>query len=319
MKELSQERVRRDSLRKGNYPRNYSQRRGVMRSDSSKTTGSPLKGEVGTLRSFKDQSYKLEPVPTGVENLGKLFFISYVSEGKVTTKILGGFPREAVINISGSSDTGKSLLAQQFTVANAQKEKVIFLTTESPKETLVASLKRISQVKGIPLSSIENNIIIVDVSKSLGLNYKVLLPKLELLVKRSKASFLVIDSLTALFEDREVMARTVTRAIYQMAKANRLTTLLISQKREDSPFSAKSAGGLAIGHIVDCNILLSKIVISSNFERSLYGKDIGEVIRTLRIDGCRLCGHASRTFIVEIDRLGLIKVVGPLGRRKEGE
>ncbi len=251
-----------------------------------------------------------------MENLGKLFFFATQGEdGKPVLKPLGGFPKGAVINLGGTSDTGKSLLAEQFTVENALSRRVVFVTTESPKENLIASIKRISLVRGIPLEEIENKVIIVDLSKGANLDYRSILPRLSLLIEKAKAEILVIDSLTAFFEDREMMARSVTRAIYRFAKERKLTTLLISQKREDSPFSARTAGGLAIGHIVDCNIVLSKLVITTPYERNLYGKEIGEVVRTLRIDGCRMCGHSSRTFIIEIDRYGILKVVGPLGKR----
>jgi hypothetical protein len=45
---------------------------------------------------------------------------------------------------------------------------------------------------------------------------------------------------------------------------------------------------------------------------NLYKKPIGSVIRLLRIDGCRLCGHDTRTWTFEIKETGLVKLDKPL-------
>ncbi len=269
--------------------------------------------EIVRLEQLRDRIYKLEAVPTGVANLGKLFYYTELQDGKPVVKILGGYPRGAMINLTGASDTGKSLMAQQYAIANALSERVIFLSTETPVSYLASSLKRIANMMKVDYSQVEKNIILVDLSRGIG-SLGPILSKLSSIVKKTGARHLVIDSLTALFEDREVFARSVTREVYRFSKMHNLTTVSISQKREDSAFSAKSAGGLAIGHIVDCNIALSKIVISSPIERKIYGRDIGDTVRTLRIDGCRLCGHSSKTFLIEITKEGLVSLIGPLSK-----
>ncbi|KAA0002663.1 MAG: KaiC domain-containing protein, partial [Thermoplasmata archaeon] len=38
----------------------------------------------------------------------------------------------------------------------------------------------------------------------------------------------------------------------------------------------------------------------------------GDVIRFLRIDGCRLTGHDSRTWVFEITEAGLVNIIAPL-------
>ncbi len=268
--------------------------------------------DVTSADKIKD-GYTLEPVPTGVENLGRLFFFSEMVDGELKVRQLGGYPRGAFINLTGSSDTGKSLMLQQFAVVNSERERIVFVTTESPKEYLGASLNRLASVMGLRETANLRNIVIIDLSRK-GLPLKDLLYSLAMVIRRTGAKHLLIDSLTALFEDREVFARNVTRSLYRFSKRYSLTVLVSSQKREDSPFSSRAAGGLAIGHIVDCNIVLSKLIVSTPFEKKLYGKDIGDVVRTLRIDGCRLCGHSSKTFIMDITREGMVKVLAPLSK-----
>jgi len=46
------------------------------------------------------------------------------------------------------------------------------------------------------------------------------------------------------------------------------------------------------------------------------------VLRTIRIDGCRLTGHDSRTWVFEITDLGLIEIIEPLNefiKKRGGE
>ncbi|RLF42717.1 MAG: KaiC domain-containing protein, partial [Thermoplasmata archaeon] len=65
-------------------------------------------------------------------------------------------------------------------------------------------------------------------------------------------------------------------------------------------------------HIVDGTIVVDKKLIMSQREASLYKKPIGDVIRLIRIDGCRLSGHDSRTWVFEITELGIVNIIAPL-------
>lgn len=125
---------------------------------------------------------------------------------------------------------------------------------------------------------------------------------------------MVIDSVTGLFESKEIYAREIVRTIYNFLKSKRLTTLMISQKRSGQEhLSAEAAGGYAVSHIVDGTIVFSKQVIMNRFDSSTFKRPIGDVIRLLRVDGCRMCGHDSKTYVFEIEQNGLIKVLYPLG------
>ncbi|MGB9638123.1 MAG: ATPase domain-containing protein [bacterium] len=184
--------------------------------------------------------------------------------------------------------------------------------TENPLKYVSYSLKRISLLLNLDFEKVKSNIKIVDLTFKYNLinNIDNFLKNLYYeLSNNYRNGLIVFDSLTGFYESKEVMARYIVRRIFQFCKNLNLTAFLISQKREDSPFSSKSAGGMAISHIADCNIILSKIIISSAYEKKIYEKEIGQVVRTFRIDGCRLCGHSSKTHIFEIDKTGLINFV----------
>ncbi|MCX7731230.1 MAG: hypothetical protein N2205_08470 [Candidatus Caldatribacterium sp.] len=70
--------------------------------------------------------------------------------------------------------------------------------------------------------------------------------------------------------------------------------------------------------MVDCTIVLSKFVVTTKQLSALYGKPVGDVVRTLRIDGCRICGHDTRTYLAEITEEGIFSLKGPLFQGKEG-
>ena len=61
---------------------------------------------------------------------------------------------------------------------------------------------------------------------------------------------------------------------------------------------------------MDGTIVLGKILVKSKWEENLYKKSIGTVIRTIRIDGCRMVGHDTSTHVLYITEEGLVKI-GP--------
>ena len=95
------------------------------------------------------------------------------------------------------------------------------------------------------------------------------------------------------------------------------TALFISQKRSGhEELTAEAAGGYAVGHIVDGTIVLAKELIDSSFKAKLYKKEIGEIVRLFRIDGCRMCGHDTKTRFLEITEEGLVVIKEPISKVK---
>ncbi len=259
---------------------------------------------------------KLYGVPTGVEGLDDLFFTSDIQDGKPVRKSLGGIPAYSVVNITGVSDTGKSLMVEQYAIKQASRgEAVAFITVEAPAHFVVAGLRERAKAMGIEFESVENNIILIDAASHGRLrdNIPDLLATLAHVIKTYKVRHTIIDSITGLYEAREMQARVIVRQLFNFMKKWYQTALFVSQKRSGhEELTAEAAGGYAISHIVDCSMVLSKDLVLTPSQSRLYKKPIGEIVRLFRIDGCRLCGHDTRTHFMEITELGLVKIGPPL-------
>ncbi len=269
---------------------------------------------VYKLGELKERIKEIKGVPTGIDGLDELFF-TFKRKGNSFEKIpLGGIPQYAVLNLTGVSDTGKSLMAEQFAVWRAGKgDRVAFVTVETPAPFLSAGLYQRTMAYGIETSVIDENIIILDAAsyKDLRENLPTLFDSLAYVYRTYKADYTVIDSVTGLYEHKEIMARIFVRQIFNFLKKWYQTGILVSQKRSShEELSAEAAGGYAVSHIVDCTIVLSKKTIQSTYDERLYKKPIGELIRLFRIDGCRMCGHDTDTHILNINDMGLVSI-GP--------
>ena len=259
---------------------------------------------------------RLEGVPTGVEGLDELFFKSEIREGKVVKVPLGGIPRYSVTNITGVSDTGKSLMVEQYTVKQAERgEPVAFITVESPAPFVTMGLRERATAMGIDFEKIKDKIILIDAASHATLRENIpnLLATLAHVIKTYKVKHTVIDSVTGLYEAKEMLARTIVRQLFNFMKKWYQTALFVSQKRSShEELSAEAAGGFAISHIVDCTMVLAKELIMTKYQAQIYKKGIGDIVRLFRIDGCRLCGHDTKTHFMEITETGLVKIGPPL-------
>ncbi len=278
----------------------------------------PYEGEIikeGILIGSKaiENAPQLIGIPTGIEGLDDLFFT--IKDGQ--TVPLGGIPQYSVFNITGINDTGKSLFVEQFAIFQAKRgEKVAFITVETPANFLVSSLEYRAKAMGYEFKNFEDNIIFIDAASysSLRDNIPNLLNTLAYAIKEYKIKFTVIDSVTGLYENKEMTARVTVRKLYNFMKKWYQTALFVSQKRSShEELSAEAAGGFAVGHIVDGTIVLAKEVISTQYLAKQYNINIGEIIRLFRIDGCRMCGHDTKTHLMEITDSGLIKILNPIG------
>ena len=255
----------------------------------------------------------LEGVPTGVKGLDELFFT--LDPKTLKPKPLGGFPRGAAVHVTGVSDTGKSLLAEQFALKQAERgEGVLFVTTEAPAPLLVQGLRLRARAMGLKEKALER-VLIADAATHAVLRED--LPTLFATLEeglQSGARHLVVDSLTGLYEAKEIAARQVVRQVYAFSKRFGLTALMVSQQRSGhEELSAEAAGGYAVSHILDATLVLAKVLVMSPALAKLYRVGLGEVVRLLRIDGCRLSGHDTRTHLLYIRPEGLLEVGPPLG------
>jgi len=267
------------------------------------------------LKDFETRAPKFFGVPTGTK-LDEMFFRIDRINGNFVRKPIGGIPYLAVMNITGIPDSGKTILAEQFAIKQASSGyRVLFVTVENPANFLYPSLKYKCEVLGADFPRVEKNIYVIDITEREDLreNPRALIELMSRVIKENKISNTIIDSITGLYEHREVMARLIVRQFYNFLKKYKQTGILVSQKRSSQlSESAEAAGGLAVAHIVDGTIVLDKKLIESRWDVNLYGLELGSILRTIRIDGCRLCGHDSRTWVFEITELGIIRIISPL-------
>jgi KaiC domain protein len=279
-----------------------------------------LTDSIITAKEALKKAPKLEGITTGIEGLDELFFIAEIVNNKPVKKPLGGIPKYSVCNLTGVNDTGKSLMAEQFAVHRANNnEKVCFITTETPANFTAASLKTRAAAMNIKEKAIDDNIIFIDATSHYKLRDDIptFLNTLSYAIKEYKIQNVVIDSITGFFENKEMMARSIVRGIYNFLKKWYQTSILVSQKRSGHELlSSEAAGGYAVGHIVDGTIVLSKEIIDSSYKAKMYKKPIGEIVRLFRIDGCRMAGHDTKVRLLEITETGIVKILNSLGGEK---
>lgn len=274
----------------------------------------PLVDALETAGRAARRAPQLVGVPTGVEGLDELFFVVDARDGRVERRPLGGYPNEGVVVLTGVPETGKSLMAEQFAVKQASLgHQVVFVTAEIPSPFVSRALELRAQAMGIPWATVQERLLLLDAASHTRLREDLpsLVATLAYAYRQYGPTRTVIDSVTGFYEAREILARAIVREIYNVLKRWRQTAVLVAQKRSaQEETSAEAAGGYAVSHIVDCTIVLAKRLIESPFQSRLYGVALGDVVRTLRIDGCRLSGHDASTHVIEISELGLVRV-GP--------
>ncbi len=276
------------------------------------------------LSELKHEAPKLFGIPTGTR-LDEMFWVIEEREGKFVKKPLGGIPYLSVINITGIPDTGKSLLAEQFAITQAEKgHKVLFVSVESPANFLYTSLKEKSVYLGKDFSKVEKNVVVIDASynEELRENPKFLMDTMAHAIREKEITNVIIDSITGLYEHKEMTARQIVRVFFNFLKKWKQTGVFVSQKRSSQDAtSPEAAGGLAVSHIVDGTIVMHKKPIETKWEISFYNLPIGSIIRTIRIDGCRITGHDTRTWVFDITEGGTVDIISPLEEyiKKGGE
>ncbi|WP_038055549.1 KaiC domain-containing protein [Thermodesulfobacterium hydrogeniphilum] len=292
----------------------------VKKEENIRGIGEPDLKSIYTGSQAIKKAPKVYGVPTGIEGLDDLFFIVTSENGKLVKKNLGGIPAYSVFNITGVSDTGKSLMVEQFAVKQASiGERVAFITVETPANFVATSLKLRAAAMGLNFEDFEDNLIIIDAASSTRLreNLPDLLATLAYVIQNYKVNFTIIDSVTGLFETKEMLARSIVRRLFNFMKKWYQTALFVSQKRSGhEELTAEAAGGYAVGHIVDGTMVLAKELIDSSYKAKIYKKEIGEVIRLFRIDGCRICGHDTKTRFLEITEEGLVVIKDPISKTK---
>ena len=207
---------------------------------------------------------KMFGIPTGVRGLDELFELK-------------GFPSHSVFNIVGPAGSGKSLIAEQFAIKQASMGyHVAYVTFGSPADFLAIGIKK----KAKNFDEIKDKIVIIDGASNSRLrkSIKILLNTLAYIIKKYKIKSTVIDPIDGLFELNQ-NSKVVVRELFNFMKKWYQNAIFTSRK---SYFADDIPDGM---------IILSKKIIQSIEEEKIYRRKIGEVVRTIRIDSCRLSGH----------------------------
>jgi len=174
---------------------------------------------ISLARDLKDRAPKLFGIATGVDGLDDLFFTVDIKDGKAIKKALGGYPFRAVINLTGMPDTGKSLMAEQFAIKQASLGyPPCFVTVETPAPFLIQGLKMRANAMGVNWEEIEDRIVLIDAAsyEILREDLPSLLNTLERAIEEYEIKSVIIDSITGLYEAKEMMARTIVREVFSL-------------------------------------------------------------------------------------------------------
>jgi len=193
-----------------------------------------ISSAVETLEEAGKRAPKLFGIPTGVEGLDNLFFTTRIEDGKPKKVPLGGIPYLSVVNITGVSDTGKSLMAEQFAVKQASMGyPVCFVTVESPSPFVASALKERAKAMGLGWEEVERNIVLIHAASHSSLREDIdnLLATLEYAITTYHTKSVVIDSITGFFEAKEMLARSIVRKLFNFMKKFHQTAIFVSQKR----------------------------------------------------------------------------------------
>jgi KaiC domain protein len=282
-----------------------------------------MEGEIGkfvyNLAELKDRAPQYFGVKTGTKLDNMFYTTEYDDISKRPIKnMLGGIPYLSVMNAVGIPDSGKSVLAEQFAITQASLGyKVLLITTENPANFLYKNLVSRSYAMGIDFDEITDNFTVIDTTRddSLRENVRRLIGVMNYAIDKKKSTICVIDSVTGLYESREKEARQIVREIFNFMKEKKQTAMFVSQKRSSQEsMTSEAAGGLGVAHIVDGTLVLDKKVIITKYDEMFYNIPVGSVMRTARIDGCRMAGHDIETYMMDISEFGLIDIKDRMSR-----
>lgn len=283
----------------------------------------PLIESVGTVGELAARIPELEGVPTGVPGLDGLFFVTEWQDERPVRRPLGGIPRHAVMQVTGVADTGKSLMVEQYAVTRAGAGEVCaFVTLESPAPFVAMGLRQRARALRVAFEAVEQRVVLIDgaTHPALVADLGTFFDTLAYAIRTFRVRHVVIDSMTGLYEAREMLARDVVRPVFSFLKKWHQTALLVSQKRSGHELlTAEAAGGYAVAHILDGSMVLAKQPVLSAQAARLYRAPLGETVRLFRIDGCRLCGHDTRTHLCEIGEDGIVRIGPAIGMQEGGE
>jgi len=214
-------------------------------------------------------------------------------------KILqGGIPRGFVVAVTGEPGTGKTILCLHFIAKGIElNEPAIYVTTEESRESIINQASQFGWDFRKAMN--ENKLIIIDAlmrSNEDRWSINKLLPEVLIAkVIEAKKSFgygharLVIDSMSAFWLDKPVMARKYSYQVKRTLYKWNFTIMMTSQYA----ITTSDAFGFGIEHIADGIIRLRRRIVNNRLWRFLV------------IEKMRQTAHDTRVWEVDIvDKIG---------------
>ena len=222
----------------------------------------------------------------------------------------GGIPRGFFVAVVGEPGTGKTVFSIHYAWQGVEEgDRVIYVTTEESRESII----RQAEVFGMDLARAvdEGKMIIIDAllrgkSDEWSLSDLSIEELVEKIIEAKKRlgygrARLVVDSISAFWLDKPVMARkysyTVKRVLYKWD----FTALLVSQYS----ITTGEAYGWGLEHIADGIVRFTRRIVD------------GQMVRMVIIEKMRHTSHDLRVHKVDIvDGVGM-RISEPLQLRRE--
>jgi KaiC/GvpD/RAD55 family RecA-like ATPase len=197
-------------------------------------------------------------------------------------KMQGGFVKGSVNLVTGRTGTGKSAFCASFLYSGAQKNEAgVYVTTEEPKEDVIADIKSMFNWN---MEELENKNLInflvlepvipvnFDREEEMGKILKIyvydLYSKIEELVKKTNAKRLIIDSTTIIemFIKDDYLRRVALMKLVNDLKKLDVTTIVTGSVPEGTELLSMSG---IIEFFVDSVIKLEFLPVAEEFKRTL--------------------------------------------------
>ena len=191
-----------------------------------------------------------------------------VSSGitRLDSMLGGGYYRAASVLITGSPGTAKSTLSGAFAAAACDRsERALFVSFDSPPAEMVRNLKSVNiNLDGF----IQDGLLQIVQAKSAEGSAEAHLQRIKFLVRKHRASHLVIDPISALSKrGNQQVAHSVVERLIDWSKAEGVTVLCTSLLDATAPEVESTP--MEISTIADTWIHLSYVVHAGERNRAL--------------------------------------------------
>lgn len=199
----------------------------------------------------------VERLSTGVEGIDKL--------------LQGGIPRGFFVAVTGEPGCGKTILSIHFIAKGIEEgDKCVYVTTEESRSSIVTQAQMLGMNLKKPME--ENRLIIIDALMGLDERWSLkaldIEQLLEMVISAKKElgygrARLVVDSMSAFWLDRPVMARRLSYTVKKVLAKWDFTTLAVSQYA----ITTSEAFGWGIEHVADGIIRFRRIIRNGVLQR----------------------------------------------------